>query len=104
MERGPPDLIRSTCVNQGVITAKIKSWRGASRSSDKDPTDAILSIFKTLIDGSNRDRRSRSDGHDLIEMVHDGPFHCNRRSKRLDGYEFSPYKTKCSSSFLSIRV
>ena len=80
MERGPPDLIRSTCVNQGVITAKIKSWRGASRSSDQDPTDAILSFFKTLIDRSNCDRQSRSDGHDLIETVHDGPFHRNRRS------------------------
>ena len=60
MERGPPDLIKNTCVNQGVIMAKIKSWRGASRSSDQDPTNAILGVFKTLIDGSNRDRRSRS--------------------------------------------
>ena len=80
VRRGPPDQIRSTCLNPGVITATIKSRRGASRSSDQDPTDAILSVFKTLIYGSNRDRRSRSDGHDLIETVHDGPFHRNRRS------------------------
>ena len=80
VRRGPPDQIRSTCLNPCVITATIKSRRGASRPSDQDPTDAILSVFKTLIYGSNRDRPSRSDGHDLIETVHDGPFHRNRRS------------------------
>ena len=80
VRRGPPDQIRSTFLNPGVITTTIKSRRGASRSSDQDPTDAILSVFKTLIYGSNRDRRSRSDGHDLIETVHDGPFHRNRLS------------------------
>ena len=35
-------------LNPCVITATIKSRRGASRSSDQDPTDAILSIFKRL--------------------------------------------------------
>ena len=35
-------------LNPCVITATIKSRRGASRSSDQDPTDAILSIFKCL--------------------------------------------------------
>ena len=45
---GPLDQIRSTCLNPCVITATIKSQRGASRSSDQDPTDAILSVFKRL--------------------------------------------------------
>ena len=97
VRRGPPHQIRSTCLNPCLITAMIKSRRGASRSSNQDPTDAIFNVFKTLIFGSNRDRRSRSDGHDLIETVHDGPFHRNRQSKRSDGYENSPYKKPCSS-------
>ena len=64
----------------GVITATIKSRRGASRSSDQDPTDAILSIFLNAYLRFNRDRPSRSDGHDLIDR-----FDC------LDGYDQKPY-------------
>ena len=60
----------------GVITATIKSRRGASRSSDQDPTDAILSVFLNAYLRFNRDRPSRSDGHDLIDR-----FDC------LDGYD-----------------
>ena len=48
VRRGPPDQIRSTCLHPCVITATIKSRRGASRSSDQVPTDAILSVFKRL--------------------------------------------------------
>ena len=48
VHRGPPDQIRSTCLNPCIITAIIKSRQGASRSSDQDPTDAILSVFKRL--------------------------------------------------------
>ena len=50
------------------------------------------------------DRPSRSDGHDMFKMVHDGPFHRNRRSFRSDGYTQNVYKMTCSSDFLSIRV
>ena len=45
------------------------------------------------------DRPSRSDGYDLIETVHDGPFHCNRRSFRSDGYAQMYYEMMCSSEF-----
>ena len=48
VRRGPRDQIRSTCLNPCVITATIKSRRGASRSSDQDPTDAILCVLKRL--------------------------------------------------------
>ena len=80
VERGPREIDQDTCVNQGVITAQIKSEREHHDRLDQDPTDGILRVFKTLIFGSDRDCRSRSDGHDLIETVHDGPFHRNRRS------------------------
>ena len=63
-----------------------------SGPSDQESRDAILSVFKTPIYGSNRGRPSRSDGHDLFETVHDGPFHRNRRSKRSDGYDQEPFK------------
>ena len=38
------------------------------------------------------------DDHDLIETVHDGPFHRNCRSKRSDGYAQISFKKTCSSS------
>ena len=50
--------------------------RGASGSSDRDPTAPLI----------------RSDGCDLTKTVHDGPFHRNRRSFRLNGYAQIPYK------------
>ena len=57
-----------------------------------------------LTDGLNRGRPSRSNSHDLIETVHDGPFHRNRRSKRSDGYENSPYKMTCSSRLYAFEL
>ena len=50
------------------------------------------------------DRSSRSDGHDMFETVHDGPFHRNRRSKRSDGYTQNLYKRRGSSTIVTIRV
>ena len=60
--------------------------------------------FITHLIRTPRDRWSRSDGHDLFETVHDGPFHHNRRSFSSDGYDQKPYKKTCSSTFLSIWV
>ena len=62
------------------------------------------SINTVRVGRSDLDRPSRSDGHDIFETVHDGPFHRNRRSKQSDGYDFSPYIYTCSSSFLSIQA
>ena len=50
------------------------------------------------------DRSSRSDGHDMFETVHDGPFHRSRRSFLSDGYAQKAYKTMCSSDVQTIRV
>ena len=60
--------------------------------------------FKTLIARIDLSPSSRSDGHEIFEMVHNGPFHRNRRSKRSNGYAQNLYKMTCSSTILSIRV
>ena len=60
--------------------------------------------FITVICADHPGRRSRSDGYDLFETVHDGPFHRNRRSFRSDGYAQNMYKRRGSSDVLSIRV
>ena len=65
---------------------------------DRDPTTINQGVFKHLNRADDQSQRSRSDGWDLTETVHDGSFHRNRRSKRSDGYAQNCYKTKCSSS------
>ena len=46
----------------------------------------------------------RSDDRDISENGPSWTVYRNRRSFRSDGYEISPYKKACSSSFLDIRV
>ena len=60
--------------------------------------------FITDICADHLGRRSRSDDYDLFETVHDGPYHCNRRSFRSDGYAQNMYKRRGSSDVISIRV
>ena len=103
MLRGPP-------INQnarGILKAlqRLRCF-GADRISAvrSRSKGRHLRRFITIIYGSNRGRLSRSDGHNLIETVHDRPFHRNRRSKRSDGYTQNCYKKACSSTFVSIRV
>ena len=60
--------------------------------------------FITVICADYLGCRSRSDGYDLFETVHDGPFHRNRQSFRSDGYAQNMYKSRGSSDVLSIRV
>ena len=48
--------------------------------------------FITHLIRPHPDPPSRSDGCDLTETVHDGPFHRNRRSFRSDGYAQIPCK------------
>ena len=55
-------------------------WRGASWPLDCDPMTINQGVLIMLTCGLNRGRPSRSDVHDLIKTVHDGPFHRNRRS------------------------
>ena len=73
------------------------STRIASQPLDRDLRGDIWSVFITLTSRLNHDRPSRSDGHDLIETVHDGPFHRNRRSN-------SPYKTTRSSRLYAFEL
>ena len=80
------------------------NYRGASRPHDRDPRGANSCIFITLIYAAHPDRSSRSDGHDLSETVHDGPFHRNHRSKQSDGYAQMYYKMTCFSDVQTIRV
>ena len=94
---------RSTGSHQ-MRVALIESYNGldlivrdASEASDRDPTATIKGVFITLITRLHPDPPSRSDGCDLIEMVHDGPFHRNPRSFRSDGYAQIPYKKRRSS-------
>ena len=82
---GPPDQSKRTWRFKGVITAEMLR-RGSHLSRPIAIQGATSKAFLTFIYGSNRGRPSHSDGHDLIETVHDGPFHRNRRSKRSDGY------------------
>ena len=49
-------------------------------------------VFKTFNRADDQSCRSRSDGWDLTETVHRGPFHRNRRSKRSDGYAQISFK------------
>ena len=44
-----------------------------SRSKEQNRLRFITHLIR-----SHPDRRSGSDGHDLFETVHDGPFHRNR--------------------------
>ena len=55
--------------------------------------------FVTAICADHPDRPSRLDGCEFLETGHDGPFHRNRRSFRLDGYAQMYYKIMCSSMF-----
>ena len=66
--------------------------------------DGKRARFIAVICADHPRRRSRSDGYDLFETVHDGPFHRNRRSFRSDGYAQNMYKRRGSSDVLSIRV
>ena len=91
--------------------AFLKSYNGrdattriASQPLDCDLRGDIWSVFIMLTSRLNCDRPSRSDGHDLSETVHDGPFHRNRRSKWSDGYENSPYKTTRSSRLYAFEL
>ena len=85
--------------NGGDLTLEM-----GSRALDRDPTAARRCIFKRYSTRINPSPSSRSDGHDIFETVHDGPFHRNRRSFRLDGYTQMPYKNKVFFLFVSIRV
>ena len=82
----------NTCVNSRRYNGWDQSPRIKSQPLDRDQKGKIWSVFITLISGLNRGRPSRSDGHDLIETVHRGPFHRNRRSKWSDGYAQIYYK------------
>ena len=44
----------------------------------------------------------KSNDRNLIETVHDGPFHRNRRSKWSYGYAQLAYIKRCSSTIVSI--
>ena len=68
------------------------STRTASQPLDRDPTAINQNASYKRFIWLNRGRPSRSDGHDLIETVHRGPFHRNRRSKWSDGYAQICYK------------
>ena len=46
-----------------------------SRASDHDPTAARRCISKCLFARVNLSPSSRSNGHNIFETVHDGPFH-----------------------------
>ena len=80
--RGPPDPIKRTCF-KGVIIAQIKRtgvhpecWIVIQRRR----SDAFYNRLFTWI---NPSPPSRSDDHDLSEMVHGEPFHLNRRLKTI---------------------
>ena len=54
--------------------------RNASRALDRDPTVAVFDAFlNAYLRGFIRALHQRSDGCNLIETVHDEPFHQNRR-------------------------
>ena len=77
---------RSTGSHQMQVSL-IRSYKGcdliardASEVSDRDLTTMLKGVFITLITRLHLDPPSRSVGGDIIETVHDGPFHRNRRS------------------------
>ena len=81
--RGPPDLIKRTCFKEGVITAQINA-----RGEHPDRRIAIKrrqsnALYNAYQRGLNPSPPSRSDGHDLREMVHGEPFHLNSRLKSI---------------------
>ena len=101
--RGPPDPINAGALITSVIMVLIRSYG--------DHCDRQITIrrrkkgaFYNVICVDHPGRRSRSDGYDLFETVHNGPFHHNRRSFRSDGYAQNMYKMRGSSDVLSIRV
>ena len=70
----------------------------ASRLLDRDLRGDIWGVFITLTYRLNRDRPSRSDGHDLIETVHDRTVTKIRPIKR-------PVLHDCKqSSWISIKL
>ena len=73
--------------NRGDLTRRM-----GSIAPDRDPTAVRRCVIKRLFAQINLSPSSRSDGHDIFETVHDGPFHRNRRSFRSDGYAQIPYK------------
>ena len=102
--RGPPITIKARALNGGIITVVMKR-RGAhldcpiTRSKGRDQTR-----FITHLNSRIQMLHPRSDGHNIFEMVHRGPFHRNRRSFRWDGYAQNVYKTRYSSDVQTIRV
>ena len=66
-------------INSGVITAVI-----AARGMHLKRWIAIIqrrsNAFYNAYQQPHPDRRSRSNGHDIFEAVHGGPFHRNGRS------------------------
>ena len=88
---GPPEMINARALNEGIITVRIES-----RATHLDCRMAIQGTrskaFINAYQGLHPDCPSRSNGHDIFETVHDGPFHRSRRSFRSDGYTQIAYK------------
>ena len=91
--------IKAHALNAGVRTVVIRSGGEHRDCRIVIQRQQIEAFFYNGHHADHPDHPSRSDGHEMFETVHDGPFHRNRQSFRSDGYAQMYYKTMCSSKF-----